>query len=152
MPHLRSARLAGWQIWLLGLSGLGLLTTGIVWLVLHYFGQREGPYGPEMNPLEPWMMTLHGFFVIPALLAIGAMLVAHIPKGWTHRPQRPAGIGLCTVLAALSVSGYLIYYAGNETLREWNSVAHWTLGLALPGFAFWHYLYARALRRKGRRK
>lgn len=147
MVHRRSARLAAWQIWMLCLSGGGLLITGCAWLLLHYFCQREGDFGPEMNPLEPWMMTLHGLFVIPALLATGAMFVAHIPKGWDHKAQRLPGIVLCAVLAVLIVSGYLVYYAGGETLRAWNSLVHWSVGLALPVSFLWHYLNGLAVRR-----
>lgn len=74
--------------------------------MLHYFGQQQGQFGPEMNPLEPWMMKLHGLVLIPALLGIGGMFVPHIPKGWGHAHQRIAGIALCAVLAVLIASGY----------------------------------------------
>ena len=150
MPHRRSARLASWQIWLLSLSGLGLWLSGSAWLVLHYFGQTEGEFGPEMNPLEPWMMKMHGFFLIPALLGIGALFVVHIPKGWDHRRQRLAGIALSVALAVLIASGYLLYYAGGEALREWTSLSHWVLGLALPVSFLWHYLNGQAVRKNGK--
>jgi len=132
MAHRRTAKLATWQIWLLTLSGSGLSLSGGAWLLLHYYGQQPGDFGPEMNPLEPLMMKLHGFVLIPALLGIGGMLVAHIPKGWTHEHQRIAGIALCVVLLALTVSGYMLYYVGGEAVREWTSLIHWVVGLALP--------------------
>ena len=147
MPHRKSARLAGWQIWLVSLSGGLLWLTGGAWLLLHYYGQREGEFGLEMNPLEPWMMTLHGLFLVPALLGIGAMFVAHIPKGWNHREQRLAGIALCGLLAIIVITGYLLYYAGGESLREWSSLIHWGLGLLLPAIFIWHYLNGRSLRK-----
>lgn len=151
MPHRRSARLASWQIWSVSLSGAGLWLSGAAWLLLHYFGQAEGEFGLEMNPLEPWMMKLHGLILIPALLAIGGMFVAHIPKGWDHRAQRLVGIALCAVLGVLIGSGYLLYYAGGEALREWSSLVHWGLGLALPAIFLWHYLNGLAARRGGRK-
>jgi uncharacterized membrane protein YdfJ with MMPL/SSD domain len=101
-----------------------------------------------MNPLEPWMMKLHGLVLIPALLAIGGMLVAHIPKGWDHVRQRIAGIALCAVLAVLIVSGYMLYYAGDETLRDWASLAHWVIGLSLPAVFLWHFLNGLRARRR----
>lgn len=152
MQHRRTARLAGWQIHLLSWSGAGLLVTGVAWLLLHHFGQREGDFGPEMNPLEPWMVTVHGFFLIPALLGIGTMLVAHIPIGWRHRGQRVAGIILSTLLAILIGTGYLLYYAGGETLRELSGTLHWVIGLVLPLAVAWHYLNARTLRGATRRR
>lgn len=148
MPNRRTARIAAWQIWLLSLSGAGLWLSGGAWLLLHYFGQTPGEYGPEMNPLEPWMMKLHGLVLIPALLGIGGMFVAHIPKGWAHQPQRVAGITLCAVLAVLIVSGYMLYYVGDDVLREWTSLAHWIIGIALPAAFLWHYLNGLAVRRK----
>ena len=151
MPHRRSARLARWQVWLLVVSGSALWLSGTAWLLLHHFGQVEGDFGPQVNPAEPWMITLHGLFLIPALLGIGGLFVAHIPKGWDHPAQRVAGIALSAFLAVIVVTGYLLYYVGDEALREWSSVIHWVLGLASPLVFFWHYLKGRALRR-GRKR
>lgn len=145
--HRRSARLARWQIWLLSASGSALWLSGGGWLFLHYYGQTDGEFGPEMNPLEPWMMTLHGFFLIPALLGIGGMLIAHIPKGWDYKRQRVLGVALCVILAVLIGSGYLLYYAGDDVLREWSSFAHWAIGLTLPGIFLWHYVNGQKARR-----
>jgi cytochrome b561 len=78
--------------------------------------------------------------LIPALLAIGGLFVAHIPKGWSHRHQRVAGLALSALLAVLVATGYLLYYAGGETLREWSGLVHWTLGLAVPAVFIWHYV------------
>ena len=140
MVHHKTSRLAAWQIWLLTISGSALWLSGAGWLLLHYYGQSEGEYGPEMNPAEPWMMIFHGFFLIPALLGIGGTFVAHIPKGWFHLRQRTTGIALCTVLAVLTISGYLLYYAGNEAVREWTGLMHWAIGLAMPAIFGWHYI------------
>ena len=147
MPNLRSAKLANWQIWLLCLSGAGLWLTGAAWLLLHYYGQQPGEFGPAMNPLEPWMMILHGLVVVPLLLGTGGMFVAHIPKGWAFTHQRVAGIVLCAVLAALTVSGYLLYYLGDEALRSASSLIHWTIGLTLPAVFVWHYVNGQRARR-----
>ena len=148
MPHTRSARLAHWQIWLLTLSGGALWLSGSAWLVLHYFAQEKGEFGPEMNPVEPWTMKAHGLALLPALLGIGGMLVAHIPKGWTHREQRIAGVCLCVLLTLLIASGYMLYYVGSEQIRAWTGVVHWSLGLLLPVIFTWHYLNGLRTRRR----
>lgn len=150
MPHHRTAKLSSWQIHMLCWSGAGLLLSGATWLLLHYFGQIDGEFGPEINPFEPWMMKLHGLFLIPALLGIGAMFVAHIPKGWNHKEQRVLGISLGAALLGLTSSGYLLYYAGGETLRAWTSMIHWTTGLIMPVIFVWHYWNGDRLR-KGKR-
>lgn len=148
MKHRKTAQLSGWQKWLLCVSGGALWLTGVAWLLLHYFGTVEGQFGPQTNPLEPWMMKLHGLVLIPALLGIGATFVVHIPKGWTHRRQRVVAIVLCSVLAVLVASGYLLYYAGGESLRAWASLVHWSIGLALPAVFAWHWLRGVSLRRR----
>lgn len=150
----RPAQLAKWQIWLLSISGGLLWLSGVVWLLLHHYGQTKGEFGPEANPFEPWMMRLHGLVLIPALLGIGGMLVAHIPRGWRSRPQRLPGGLLSALLAMLIVSGYLLYYVGDETVRGWTSAAHWLLGLGLPVLFLWHFVNGRrkAQRRRSSRQ
>lgn len=139
MPNTRSARLARWQIWLLTVSGGVLWLSGAAWLLLHYYGRVQGEFGVETNPLEPWFLRLHGLVLIPALLGFGGMMVVHIPKGWKNRRQRLAGIVLTAVTGVLILSGYLLYYLGIEWLRDWTSVVHWMIGLALPAVFVWHY-------------
>jgi len=148
MPYRRTARLARWQKWLLCLAGGGLWLSGCGWLLLHYYGRVQGAFGPETNPAEPWLMRLHGLALIPALLGIGGMFVVHIPKGWTHARQRVAGVALCTILGILILSGYLLYYLGDEDARSWASVAHWMVGLGLPAIFLWHWLNGIAARKR----
>lgn len=144
MANTRSARLARWQILLLTISGGTLWISGAAWLLLHYFGQLQGDFGVETNPLEPWFLRLHGLVLIPALLGFGGLFVVHIPKGWKDTSQRVAGTALTSLVAILILSGYLLYYAGNETLRDWTSLCHWGLGLAVPLVFIWHYLGRRS--------
>ncbi len=140
MPNTRSAKLARWQIWLLTISGGALWLSGIIWLLLHYYGQIEGEFGPQTNPFEPWVLRLHGLVLIPALLGFGGLFVVHMPKGWKNKHQRNIGTGLTAIVAILILSGYLLYYVGSEALRDWTSLIHWAIGLTLPAIFIWHYL------------
>jgi hypothetical protein len=152
MQHRKTARLAAWQVRLLVWSGLALWLSGAVWLGLHYFGEVEGEFGTEPNPLEPWMLKAHGAAMIPALLGLGGLFVVHISKGWAHREQRVAGLVLSAFLVLLVASGWLLYYGGAEGLRESTSVAHWVLGLAAPAAFVWHYANGKRLRSPARRR
>ena len=152
MPNTRSAKLARWQIWLLTVSGTTLWLSGAAWLLLHYYGLVEGEFGVETNPLEPWLLRLHGLVLIPALLAFGGLMVVHIPKGWKDKSQRVAGVTLTVVTGVLILSGYLLYYLGVEWLRDWTSLIHWVVGLALPAFFVWHYLGRSTAKSKARPK
>lgn len=140
MPNTRSAKLARWQIWLLTLSGTILWLSGAGWLLLHYYGQVQGEFGVETNPLEPWFLRLHGLVLIPALMGFGGLMVVHIPKGWKDKSQRIAGVALTAVMGLLIASGYLLYYLGIEWMRDWTSLIHWIIGLALPAVFVWHYV------------
>ena len=146
MLHRRTARLARWQTWLLTVS-LGLLwLSGIAWLLIHYYGQVAGEFGPEANPFEPWMLRLHGLMLIPALLGIGGLFVAHVPKGWNYRYQRVAGVALSTALGVLILSGYLLYYLGDEGWRADVSLVHWVVGVVGIAVFVWHYISGRRRR------
>ena len=150
MSNTRSARLARWQIMLLTISGALLWLSGGAWLLLHYFGQLQGEFGPELNPLEPWLLRLHGLILIPALLGFGGLFVIHVPRGWKDVPQRNIGLGLSALIGVLIASGYLLYYLGNETARSWTSIAHWSIGLAVPVIFIWHYIHGKTKRRTTR--
>ncbi|MGA8277186.1 MAG: hypothetical protein WB784_03195 [Rhodanobacteraceae bacterium] len=150
MLHRFSARMATWQIWLLCLSGALLWLSGVVWLLLHYFAQTAGEFGPQANPLESWMLRLHGFFLIPLLLGIGGLFIAHIPKGWQQHRQRVAGVILASLLGLLILSGYFLYYLGNESWRSFTSIAHWSIGIALPAVFLWHFIQGHRRRRHQR--
>jgi hypothetical protein len=141
----RTARLARWQVQLLCWSGGILWVTGAAWLLLHHFGQIQGEFGPETNPAEPWLLRLHGAAMVAALLGAGSLLVAHVWRGWSYRNQRVLGMVLTSATILMIGSGYLLYYVGDEDVRAWISIAHWTGGLAaLPAFIL-HY-------RNGRRQ
>ncbi len=150
MSNTRSARLARWQIMLLTISGALLWLSGGAWLLLHYFGQLQGEFGPELNPLEPWLLRAHGLILIPALLGFGGLFVIHVPRGWKDVPQRNIGLGLTGLVTVLIASGYLLYYLGNETVRSWTSIAHWSIGLAVPIIFIWHYIHGKTKRRATR--
>ena len=141
------AKLARWQIWLLILSGGALWLTGTIWLLLHYFGQLKGEFGPETNPFEPWMLRVHGFAMIASVVGIGSLLAAHIAKGWQYRRQRLIGIFLLTLVGLLILTGYLLYYVGDDEQRWLISVVHWSVGLLLPTIFITHYRQGRSIRR-----
>ncbi|HEY1212563.1 MAG TPA: hypothetical protein VGE93_02920, partial [Bryobacteraceae bacterium] len=40
--------------------GIGVWLTGGLWLLFHYLLVRQGEFGPQTHPLEPWSLKLHG--------------------------------------------------------------------------------------------
>ena len=97
---------------------LVLLASGLAWELL----------GP--GPLASVLMKVHGGAAMVALVLIGTLIAHHIPAGWSSFKNRWSGVLLLTMLGWLVASGYLLYYAGGETLRFFASQSHLWVGLA----------------------
>jgi hypothetical protein len=120
--------------------GIGLWLSGGLWLLFHYCVQHPGPFGPVPNPLEPWWLKLHGAFAFAAIWLFGLLWGIHILAGWSAGRRRGTGGLLMGALGCLIVSGYLLYYLGDETMRPLVSFVHWGIGLALPAVFAGHRL------------
>ncbi len=138
--------------WLVyGVFGV-LWISGATWLVLHYFLQRAGDFGPLPHPLEPWMLKLHGAFAFAALWIGGVLWAVHIVPAWRRGHRRGSGIATLVLFAILAVSGYLLYYGSGDTLRATVALAHWLIGLAVLGPLLVHVLRRRFLERCNKRQ
>jgi len=102
-----------------------LFASGAYWALIHYLGAR-----PWLS--EPLLMKIHGAAAMAALILVGGLLPAHVSAGWALRQNRSSGTGLLLVCGLLTVTGYLLYYSGNESARALSSYAHLAIGIALP--------------------
>jgi membrane protein YdbS with pleckstrin-like domain len=130
------------------ITGIGLWLTGGLWLIYHYFLVKQGEFGPEMNPMEPWWLRLHGAFAFAAIWLFGLLWGIHITKAWPHKRSRWSGGAMTGVLALLTVTGYLLYYVGDDRVRPLISAVHWTVGLACPLVFLWHRVKFRKHKRQ----
>ena len=73
-----------------------------------------------------------------ALIVYGSLLPIHVRRAWAVRRNIALGVGVVSFMLLLTVTGYLLYYAGDEQLRPIISAAHWVLGLAVPLLLWWH--------------
>lgn len=126
--------------------GAGLWLTGGLWLVCHYLLPRPGEPGVGPHPLEPWWLTLHGAFAFAALWVLGLLWGVHVVEGWALGKRRLSGVALLSAFGLLVVSGYLLYYLGNELAREVTGIVHWGVGLVSPAVFLGHRVTLRALR------
>ena len=138
-----SIRLGPWHQGAVYAATAVLAVSGIVWLVLHYFFAVPGEYGPRPHSLEPWMLRLHGAAAMAGLIIYGSLLPVHVRRAWSIRRNIALGIGLVTFMLLLTVTGYLLYYSGDENIRPIISAAHWILGLVVPGLLVWHIVSGR---------
>lgn len=117
---------------------LGVWISGGLWLFLHYFFLRRGEFGPEVNPLEPWFLKVHGAFAVAAIWMFGLLWSIHVTKVWPLSWRRWSGGLMAGVAAWLILSGYLLYYVGDDKARSILSILHWGIGLAAPVLFLWH--------------
>jgi hypothetical protein len=123
-----------WIYW----SGAGLVTTGVLWLLSHYFVRTHGQFGETTHPLEIWSLRLHGACAMLVLVVIGSLLPVHVRRGWHLRKNLLAGCAMGTLALLLIASGYALYYFGGEEARPWISAFHWGLGVGAPLVLTWH--------------
>ena len=123
----------------------GLWASGVSWLIFHYFLQQPSEFGRTPHPLEPWSLRAHGAFAFGAIWTIGLVSAAHVANGWASARRRVSGILMLGVAGVMGLSGYLLYYLGDEGLRDTTAVVHWGLGLGTPILFVWHrWLHGRA--------
>lgn len=117
-----------------------LLVTGVVWM----WAQSSLDEGSRVSSL---MLKLHGAAAMVALILLGA-LINHMRKGWKARKNRSSGLTLMLVILFLVITGYGLYYAGDEQLRSLISQWHAWIGLGIFLLLPAHALIGRTLRRK----
>lgn len=123
-------------------TGIAWLS-GALWLLFHYFLRGTSDFGPAPNPLEHWWLRLHGLAAFAFLWLCGILWTRHVRPVLDRPKRRPSGYLLLGLLSILIASGYLLYYAGDETLRDYVSIAHWICGLALVLPLAWHVMRAK---------
>lgn len=127
------------EFFVYSIFGILLLTAG-VWLWAQSNLSAD-------NPLPNLMMKIHGAVAMAALVLLGA-LINHIRRGWTAEKNRISGVALLAVILFLVVTGYGLYYSGDEQLRTLISRSHSWIGLGLVLLIPGHVLLGRAVRRK----
>lgn len=108
-----------------------LLASGLAWLVLDTAFRVEGEFGLAKHPLQVWMLRVHGALAMAALVAFGGALSNHVRPFWSARRNRGAGIALLALMLGLTLTGYFLYYLGDEVWREGIATAHWIGGVLL---------------------
>jgi cation transport ATPase len=128
------------------LTGALLWASGVAWLINHYFFKVAGEFADAPQPSEAWWLRLHGAAMIGFLIAFGALLPVHVLHGWRQRRNRRSGVMMLVIVGALALSGYGLYYAGDERLRPWISATHWVIGLAVSAALLLHVILGRRTR------
>jgi hypothetical protein len=122
-------------------SGLALLwLSGVFWLYFQFLAnQSEG----TVSLVQTWSLKIHGAAAMAFLVILGALLPVHVRLAWKQNRNRVAGAWLLSLNAFLILTGWMLYYTGNEMTRPWISALHWGVGLGLPFFVYLHIRFAR---------
>ena len=141
-------RLPRWIRWWVYLGGALCAASGLAWLLLHDFAQREGAFGLEPHPLEHPSLVVHGVLGLALLWVFGLVWLPHVRRGW-HRPRhRVVGGTMAALMLWLALSAAALYYLGDEAWRDRIATAHWALGLFAVAWLPLHiWLGRRAIRR-----
>jgi hypothetical protein len=111
-----------------------LFASGTAWLATRY-GARA-PFGDSR--WSAVSMQVHGAAAMALLVLAGGAIALHVGSAWRERRNRVSGLAVGIALLAMTVTGYLLYYAGEDSERAIASVAHWVVGLAAPLVVAWH--------------
>jgi hypothetical protein len=123
--------------------------SGVLWLIFHYFMTRQGEFGTEPHAFEAWSLRLHGAAAFAALWLGGLLWIVHVRAGLALPKRRVSGIVLIVLFVVLGASGYLLYYASDDYLRDCTRLLHWIVGVLLIVPFLMHSLRARRQRRAG---
>ena len=129
-PYNPGVRLSRPQERMVYVLAAGLWLSGLLWLLFEHYVRMEADFGPERHWLQPWWLKLHGALALLGVWGFGVLWSFHIRRAWGLHRHRLSGGSLFTVVTWLALSGLLLYYTGNETLRSWISLLHWLVGLA----------------------
>jgi cation transport ATPase len=119
------------QLWLYGVFSV-LFISGAGWAAAHFFLSQQTEFGEIPHPSEPWWLNVHGAAAMAMLVLLGTLIPLHVRRGWQMKRNRTSGSLLLAFNAILTITGYALYYAGAEQLRNWSSRVHLILGLAIP--------------------
>ena len=114
----------------------GLFLSGAIWLYYFYFVRVNDQFGFENpHPAQGWFLILHAVFALPAVWIYGFLWQIHVKPGWIAHTRRWSGGTQWSLVLLMILTGYALYYIGNDTVRSWVSLAHWVPAvLALPLF------------------
>ena len=124
-----------------------LFLSGVAWTYWTYLAASPGDLE---TAAKVWAMKIHGAAAMAILVLIGMLLAGHVKFAWRAGRNRANGSIFLGVFGVLTVTGYGLYYAGGEMLREWTSWIHLAVGLALPIFLLIHILLGRRTRSSSR--
>ena len=128
------------------LIGIAVWVTGVLYWTFDKYMLRQSDIGLSENPLQVWWLRLHAATATAVVWLFGYLCAIHVQRNWGGGMRRTSGALFVSVLALLTLTGYLIYYVEADRPLAMLAQLHWVVGLSAP-LAF---LLHRGLRRRAR--
>lgn len=116
---------------------LTLFLSGIGWTWIQHLDEA-GNAGNPLLRMKTTLIAVHGLGAMAFVLLLGTLLVSHVRRAWHARKNRKNGAFVLAAVSLLTLSGYALYYTGNEDARNAVSSFHLWLGAAAPALLLWH--------------
>src|SRR5476651_574254 len=100
-----------------------LFLTGVVWLLLP--GGSDPALPSARAAWSPLCLKLHGAAAMAALVIWGWLFPVHIAPGLKAGRNLASGLVMLGAVFILVLTGYGLYYLGDDTWRAMTSLIHW---------------------------
>lgn len=114
------------------LIGVAVWASGVLYWTFDRYMLQRSDAGISENPLQVWWLRLHAGTATAAVWLFGYMCAIHVQRNWKGGVRRSSGTLFVSVLALLTLTGYLIYYVEADRPLALLSQLHWALGLFAP--------------------
>jgi hypothetical protein len=118
-------------------ASLALFVSGVAWAWANHLDE-SAQAGEAVRQLKPTLLKIHGFSALAFVLLLGTLLPGHVRRAWHAHKNRGNGVFFLTATSLLTLSGYALYYLGDEGWRNATSQFHLWLGVAAPVLLGWH--------------
>jgi len=119
--------------WFYSVFGV-LFLSGVIWLLVRY------------SDFAPWLLRIHGAAAMASLVILGVLIPAHMRRAWERKRNQVTGIIMVALCLLMILSGYGLYYCGDELLHAWWSGFHSVVGCLFPLTLVWHVFSGRKFR------
>ena len=112
-------------------AGLILFISGLSWAWIQHLDQA-GKAPDSASRWKTCLIAVHGWAAMLFVLLLGTLLASHVRRGWHAKKNRRNGSFFLFALAALTLSGYALYYTADESWRTLVSNCHLWIGVVAP--------------------
>lgn len=116
----------------------GSWLSGTAWFVLHRWFFVEGEFGERHSAWEAVLLKIHGGLAMLAMIFFGYLLATHVTVALRTRRNRILGFSVLGGVSFQIITGYGLFYFGDEQLRAVTSWAHLASGVFLPAVLALH--------------